>query len=183
MAIILGLLTGINRSFSLYISPSLNSLRIIPIALYIPIAMLLIGSDISLPIFLSSFITILYGYLPVNRATVDFDEEKIFLLEHRGYNKYKLVYNFVLPEILNSLNTSIKITITLSLAVTLLAEMLIQNIGGIGYAIISSKENSNYLEFWSIVITFSCIGLLFLKILLVSWKYSFPWINNSSREE
>src|SRR6202040_885860 len=74
-AIIVGSLLGASRWAETYVAPSLHFLRSLPVVLYVPITLILIGSDLRAPIFLAAFVTTLYGAVPVIRAVRDYDQE------------------------------------------------------------------------------------------------------------
>lgn len=174
-AIVFGVLMGASRQVSAYISPTFHFLRSLPIVLYVPIALVLLSSDLRLPIVLSSFITILYGAIPVTRAVRDYDNEKILFLKARGFNRLTTTFYFILPEIVGALFTSIRITTTLALAVTVVAEMLLQSLGGLGAHIINTKETSQYSHLWALTFLLGLGGFIFQKAIIAIWRFAMPW--------
>jgi sulfonate transport system permease protein len=174
-AVIIGSLLGISRWAETYITPSLHFLRSLPVVLFVPITLLLIGADLRAPVFLAALITILYGAIPVIRAVRDYDPEKILFLRARGYAGPQIVLRFVLPEIIAALSTSISISITLALAITVVAEMLLPGLGGLGAQIIRSKEISNYQSLWALTFLLGICGFLFHDAVLRFWRFAAPW--------
>ena len=174
-AVSFGSLLGSNRWAYLYLAPSFHFFRSLPVVLYVPVTLVLIGSDIRLPILLSAVITILYGAVPVIKAVRDYDPEKILLLRARGYSGVNIIIRFVLPEIIAALTTSISIAITLALAVTVVAEMLLPSLGGLGTLIIHSKEVSAYDSLWAYTCLLGGSGFLLHKIVMYVWRFAVPW--------
>ena len=174
-AVFLGIWIGRNKIISELLIPSLHFLRTLPIALYIPIFLILFNSNIKLPISLCAFITVLYGIIPISRSANEYDIEKITFLKIRSYKPISIILNFILPEIFSSLKSTISITSTLSLAVTVVTEMLLQSLGGMGSLIINSKEVSNYNLLWAYILVLGISGYLFLSIIIKMWEFAFPW--------
>jgi sulfonate transport system permease protein len=174
-AVMLGSLLGISRWAETYITPTLHFLRSLPVVLYVPITLLLIGADLRAPVFLAALVTTLYGAIPVIRAVRDYDPEKILFLRARSYTTTPIVLRFILPEIIAALSTSISISITLALAIAVVAEMLLPGLGGLGAQIIRSKEVSNYESLWALTFLLGGCGFLFHDAVLRFWRLAAPW--------
>lgn len=175
LAVFFGIVIGIGKWGADYIQPTFNFLRSLPIALYVPIALVLIGSGVKLPIILSALITTLYGVIPVSRAIRMYDPEKIIFLKSRGYRVCFFSVFFILPEIIGALYTSVRITTTLALGVAVIAEMLFQSLGGIGSHIINAREASDYATLWALTFSLGMAGYLFQRLMLVLWRFALPW--------
>jgi ABC-type nitrate/sulfonate/bicarbonate transport system permease component len=178
-AVSFGSLLGGSRWAYSYLAPSFHFFRSLPVVLYVPITLVLLGSDIRVPVILSAIITTLYGAVPVIKAVRNYDPEKILLLRARGYSGIGMIVRFVLPEIIAALATSMSITITLSLAVTVVAEMLLPSLGGIGTLIIHSKEFSAYDALWAYTCLLGGCGFFLHKTVMHVWCFAVPWVMES----
>jgi ABC-type nitrate/sulfonate/bicarbonate transport system permease component len=174
-----GSLIGASRRAAAYMAPTFHTLRSVPIALYIPIALVLLGSSLGLPIALASFITILYGAVPVSRAVEDYDHEKTNFLSARGYSRPAIVVNFVLPEIAAALYTSIRITSTLAISVTVVSEMLFTSLGGLGSLVIQAKQASQYVDLWALTFLLGLVGFVFQWVIVTAWRFALPWVSDA----
>jgi ABC-type nitrate/sulfonate/bicarbonate transport system permease component len=181
-AIIVGTIIGFSRGMEIYFAPTLLFLRSLPIILYVPLAIVLLGSDISLPIALAAFITTLYGMLPVSKAVREYDEEKLIFLRSRGLASPNIILQFILPEIITALATTISITITLALAVTIASEMLLEGLQGLGSLLNRARENSQYSSLWA----YTCLlGAMGFSLHYLVWKtlyFAAPWVKSSLKE-
>lgn len=175
LALGVGSFLGVSRTFSTYLTPSLHALRAIPVVLFIPIAVLLLGADAGLAISLSALISFLYSFLPVARAVRDYDEEKLIFLRSRDVNTLSVIVSFLIPEITAAISTSIRIAVTLSLSVVVVSEMLFPALGGLGAGIIAAKEASRYLDLWALTFLMALAGYFFQYLIIRMWKFSFPW--------
>jgi ABC-type nitrate/sulfonate/bicarbonate transport system permease component len=134
-------------------------------------------------VFLSAFVTTLYGAVPVIRAVRDYDEEKILFLRARGYTRAQTLIKFVLPEIIAALSTTISITVTLALAVTVAAEMLLPGLGGLGTLLIRAKEFSDYIFLWALTCLLGICGFLFHGIVQHLWWFAAPWVKTDAADQ
>lgn len=129
LGLLVGSLMGTSRLLESTLGPTLHFLRSLPAVLYVPVALIFWGADIRMPIVLSALVAGLYSAVPVSRAVAEFDREKVLFLRTRKYRRLSIVMMFILPEIISALLTALSISITLSLAVTVVAEMLLPDLG------------------------------------------------------
>ena len=169
-AVTLGLLLGRRGALDRAVSPSLDFLRSLPVVLYVPVAFVAIGSDYRVPLFLSAIVTTLYGALPVRRSVCDFDPEKIAFLRARGHSPTRIRLEFLLPDVLIELGTSLSIITTLALAVTVVADMLFPSLGGLGGLIIQAKERSDYPSLWALTVVVGITGFGLNRLTHGVWR-------------
>ena len=182
-ALLTGSLLGVYRSIEELAAPSLHFLRSLPVVIYVPMALVLLGSDLRVPIVLSALITTLYGAIPVARAIRDYDIERVLFLRARGYTTPRIVGGFILPVIFGALLTSASIAATLALSVTVVAEMLLQGFNGLGALIIRAKEQSAYALLWGLTVILGCCGFAFHSLVLYLWRFAAPWVDDSQRSD
>ena len=174
-ALVVGLALGSSRWADMLFFGWIHAFRSLPVALYVPIALVLLGPGPKLPVVLAAFVTLLYGSLPIYQAVKDYDPEKILLLKGRGFKKLNILARFILPEAFTALLMTASITITLSLAVTVVTEMLFQGIGGLGARVISAKEASDYAGLWLYTIMLGLGGYLYFVGMKKTLHLFAPW--------
>jgi ABC-type nitrate/sulfonate/bicarbonate transport system permease component len=180
ISIVIGVMTGQSKMADRIISPTLLSLRTLPIILFIPISFLIFDISSQIPISLSALVTTLYCTPPVSVAIAKFDLEKKHFLFSRGYGFLKFYIDFVFPEIFSALYQGLSIAITLSLAVTIISEMLIPSLGGLGSLISHSQEMNLYIDTWSHIGLLAISGYFFHGLLMTIWSFAAPWLKAKS---
>ena len=169
-AVTLGLLLGRDGLLHRALSPTLDFFRSLPVVLYVPVALVALGSDYRVPLFLSAIVTTLYGALPVTRSVRAFDREKILFLQARGRSRSRILVEFLLPDVLIELGTSLSIITTLALAVTVVADMLFPSLGGLGALLIHAREQSDYPSLWAATIVVGLTGFGLNKLTHRVWR-------------
>jgi len=176
-SVVLGLAMGQSATLSKMLNPTLLGLRSLPIVLYVPIVLVLLDSGPKIPVLLSAIATILYSTPPVARAVSALDKEKRRFLRARGYKGWSLYTGFVLPEAISALYLSLSIAVTLSLAVTVVAEILLPSLGGVGSEIVYAREMNHYTTLWALTGLLAAVGFAFHALIVGLWNFSAPWLS------
>ncbi len=174
-ALLLGIVVGGKKWGALYLEPTLHLLRTLPVITYVPIALVILGSDMRTPIFLAGFVTALYGTPSISVAVANFDQEKILFLRFRDVSNFRIAFGFILPEIFAALSASLSIIVTLSVAICVVAEMLFPSLGGIGAWLLRTKEVSDYSGLWACTLALATAGFLLHSSMLTLWQFAIPW--------
>jgi sulfonate transport system permease protein len=174
-AIAIGVLVGGTKLCGKYIGPTLHFLRTLPVITYVPLSLVIFGSDIRTPVFLAGFVTTLYGALPIGHAVARFDQEKIIFLKIRGITPFRIAASYILPEIVAALTASISVIVTLAIAICVVAEMLLPSLGGIGFWLLRMKEISDYEGLWACTILLGLSGYILHTVVTGLWQYATPW--------
>lgn len=178
-AIILGLALGTSRGLDRFATPTLLGLRSLPIVLYIPVALVLFEPGPEVCIALSAWITMLYCAPPVAQAAAQFDPEKRRFLKARGISRMIFWLNYLLPEIVSAIYLSVSLAITLSLAATVVIEMLLPSLDGLGSAILRARELNEYHRLWALTAVLGIAGYLLHSALLGIWRLAAPWLKHT----
>jgi len=173
--IVAGLAIGSSPLLSRFVTPMLLGLRSLPVILYVPLALVLLNTGLSIPVALAAGITALYGIPPVAQAVAAYDHEKLLFLKARGRSTFAIVVGFLLPETVRAFSLTLSLAVTLSLSVTIVAEMLLPSLGGLGSAILRARELNNYPDLWALTALTALAGLLLHTVILGAWRIAAPW--------
>jgi ABC-type nitrate/sulfonate/bicarbonate transport system permease component len=177
IAVTLGMTMGRSVTVTKLVAPSLLAFRSLPIVLYVPVTLVLLNSGPKIPVSLAALVTILYSAPPVAQAVSALDDEKRLFLQARGTKGLSFYLNFVVPEVISALYQSLSIAVTLSLAVTVVAEILLPNLGGFGSSILQARDLNQYTRLWALTLLLALAGLLFHSIVIALWRTAAPWLS------
>lgn len=181
-AVVLGIALGQSPAVTRLVNPSLLGLRSLPVVLFVPVALALLDAGLQVPIVLSALVTTLYCAPPVARAVAEFDPEKRRFLRARGRTGTRFYLDFIVPEIISAIYLSLSLAITLSLAVTVVAEILLPSLNGVGAAIYRAREMNQYTQLWALTALLAIGGLLFHNAVLGVWRFAAPWLGNRAEK-
>ena len=166
-AVPLGLLMGTSPFIYRLLEPITEFIRPIPASAYIPVAILFLGIDNEMKIFvifLSSLFPILLNTYSGVRGVdpVLIDTGRTF-----GVSKMKSLFKIILPAALPSILTGMRVSIGIALVVAVVAEMITGN-SGIGYFILDMQRIFRVAEMFAGIFTLGIVGYLinfgFLKV-------------------
>ena len=174
IAIPVGISMGISTKVYHVLEPFVELLRPIPSAAMIPIAIIFLGIDEPMKI-----AVIVYGSMwPILLNTINgvqtidsilIDTGRIF--RHRGIS---FLLKITVPAALPSIYTGLRISMAISLILTITVEMLVGN-SGIGYLIIDYERGFKYPQMYSGIITLGIIGYLINSVFLLVENKLFAW--------
>ena len=167
VAVPLGLLMGTTPFIYRLLEPITELIRPIPASAYIPVAILFLGIENEMKIFvifLSSLFPILLNTYSGVRGVdpILIDTGRTF-----GVSKMKSLFKIILPAALPSILTGMRVSIGIALVVAVVAEMITGN-SGIGYFILDMQRIFRVAEMFAGIFTLGIIGYLinfgFLKV-------------------
>lgn len=176
VAVPVGLLMGKFRWVGLLLEPLVEILRPMPSAAIIPIAILLLGIDNEMKIFV-----IFFGSIwAIVVSTIDGIKAVDPLLVDTGrllqLNWFQTMIKIILPSALPSIATGMKISLAIALILTITSEMIAGS-DGLGYFIIDTQRGFAYRQMFAGIITLGLIGYLvsqtfnFLEKRILFWQY------------
>lgn len=159
LGIPLGIFLGRIRIAALFFNPLINFLRPISPLAWIPLAMLWFGigdKPAIFLIFLSSFFSITVA---TTIAVTSINPTYFQVATNFKFSRYELISKVVIPAIIPSVVTALRITVSVAWLVVVAAEMIAVQ-SGLGYLILDSRNGlrMDYVVDGMIVIGF--IGLL-----------------------
>ena len=169
MAIILGIPLGIflgrSRLAGLIFNPIVNFLRPISPLAWIPLAMLWFGIGDKPAVFL----IFLSSFFPITVATTiavrSINPTYFHVATNFDFTRYEIISKIVIPAIVPSVITALRLTITIAWLVVVAAEMIAVQ-SGLGYLILDSRNGLRMDYVIDGMIIIGCIGLLLDFVML-----------------
>jgi ABC-type nitrate/sulfonate/bicarbonate transport system permease component len=174
IAVPLGLLMGTIPFVYRLLEPITEFVRPIPSSAYVPIAILFLGIDNSMKIFIVTvgcfFPILLNTYSGVQGVDpVLIDTGRTF-----GLTRLKALQQIVLPAALPSILTGMRVSLGLGLIIVVVAEMITGN-SGIGYFILDRQRVFRVSEMFAGIFTLGLLGFSINFIFLHIERYFLRW--------
>jgi ABC-type nitrate/sulfonate/bicarbonate transport system permease component len=175
VAVPLGLLMGSVPLVYRTLEPLTELIRPIPSSAYIPVAILFLGIDNEMKVFVI-FLACLFPILLNTYGGVrGIDPVLIDTGRTFGLSRLKALWQIVLPAALPSVLTGMRISLGIALIVSVVAEMIAGN-SGIGYFILDMQRVFRVPEMFAGIFTLGILGFMinfiFLKVegRLLHWR-------------
>ncbi|MEN8189174.1 MAG: ABC transporter permease [Thermodesulfobacteriota bacterium] len=155
----LGIFLGRNKTVSVLVNPIIHFLRPISPLAWIPLAMLWFGigdKPAVFLIFLSSFFPIVVS---VTVAVRSINPTYFHVAANFDFNRYEVLSKIVIPAIIPSVITALRLTVTIAWIVVVAAEMIAVQ-SGLGYLILDSRNGLRMDYVMDGMIVIGLIGLL-----------------------
>ena len=175
LAVGLGLAMGVWRRFYLLAEPLVEFLRPIPSPAYLPMAILFLGIDDAMKVFMVAFA----AFFPILLNTVSGvrSVDPILLETGKtfGYGRWQIVRKILLPASAGFVLTGMRISLAIALIVTVIAEMVAGN-SGIGFYVLNAQRSFLVPEMYAGVIALAVVGFalnkifVFVESLLLRWQ-------------
>ncbi len=160
----LGIFLGRNHIAALLFNPVVNFLRPISPLAWIPLAMLWFGigdQPAVFLIFLSSFFPIVVA---TTVAVQSINPTYFYVASNFGFNRYEVISKIVVPAIIPSVITALRLTVTIAWIVVVAAEMIAVQ-SGLGYLILDSRNGLRMDYVMDGMIIIGIIGLFLDNIM------------------
>lgn len=174
LAVGIGIAMGVWRRMYLLFEPLVELLRPIPSPAYLPMAILFLGIDNTMKVFMvafASFFPILLNTVAGVRSVdpVLLDTGRTFGLTHA-----QIVVRIVLPAAAGYILTGMRISLAIALIVTVIAEMVAGN-SGIGFYILSAQRSFLVPEMYAGVIALALLGFGLNKGFVALERIALSW--------
>jgi ABC-type nitrate/sulfonate/bicarbonate transport system permease component len=166
LGIALGLLMGYYRLFYGLFEPLVELLRPIPTPAYIPIAILFLGLDTEMKVFLIGIATFFPVLLNTVAGVRQVERVQIDTGRTFGLGSRQIVRQIVLPSALPNIFTGLRVSLGIGLIMVVISEMVAAN-SGIGYFILQAQRSFRVPEMYAGIFTLAVVGYL-LNLLFVS---------------
>ncbi len=167
----LGMFMGSSRWLYALLEPTVELLRPLPPPAIIPVAILLLGIEDTMKVFVIAFscffpvlVNTIHGVQGVERVLID--TARTFRLRSR-----EIIWKVTLPAAAPSIVTGMRISLAIALILTVITEMVAAN-SGIGYFILDSERSFRVREMYA--------GILMLMLLGYLLNRAFVWIEAHS---
>jgi len=169
-----GILMGYFKKVDLILSPIIYFNYPIPKIALLPIVMLIFGLGDSTKIVMIFLITFFPVVVNIKDEVKNIPEEVFYPMYSLGATNFQIIKEIILPGILKTILTSLRISIGTAISVLFFTE----NFGteyGMGYFIMDSWMRINYIEMYSGILILSMIGLFLFILIDVLEGIFCPW--------
>jgi ABC-type nitrate/sulfonate/bicarbonate transport system permease component len=167
----LGILLSKNKLTYTIFFPFLFLLQLIPVPAFAPVIATMLGYGYTTKILIIVLFTIFPITIAVRNAIINIPEEYNYLMHTYGSTRKETLSKLILPSIIPSILSVMKIVCTASIVATIITELPLSVIGGIGKDIYNSFNNQMIPRVWVSVMIISLISLLFFKTISYLEKY------------
>jgi ABC-type nitrate/sulfonate/bicarbonate transport system permease component len=168
--IFFGSIISTNKTLSILSSFTIDFMRSLPSIVIFPLFMIVFGINDWTKVLVTAFGVFWIVLFGTVQSVGALDKTKIKYLKIHGANEWQLFRHYIFFVLFQNWLTTLKITLTLSLFITIVLEMFIGSEYGIGKAIVDAK---NYYEipvmyFWIIIA--GLVGYALNKIIVLIEK-------------
>ena len=178
LGVLVGLFMGSFRPIYNLLEPATEILRPIPSPAYVPIAILFLGIDDEMKVFMIAFSAFFPVLLNTYGGVRSVDPVQLQTANTFGVRGVKLLWQIVLPSAAPFIFTGLRVSLAVALIVMVIAEMVASS-DGIGYFILAAQRGFQVKEMYAGVVTLALVGYglnrLFLAIegRLMRWHSGF----------
>jgi ABC-type nitrate/sulfonate/bicarbonate transport system permease component len=173
-----GLLMGFFRRVFALLSPLVEILRPIPAPAYIPIAILFLGIDDAMKL----FVITLTAFFPILLNTIAGVRNVDPILKDTGrtfgLGQRELLSRVVLPGAATYIATGMRVSLATALIMTVISEMVAGN-SGIGYFILDAQSTFRVTEMYSGVLALALVGFALNALFVLTERRVLRWSHQS----
>jgi ABC-type nitrate/sulfonate/bicarbonate transport system permease component len=171
-----GLLMGSFRPVYHLLEPITEILRPIPSPAYVPIAILFLGIDDEMKLFMIAFSAFFPVLLNTYSGVRSVDPVQLGTASTFGVRGLRLLWQVVLPSAAPYIFTGMRISLAVALIVMVISEMVAAS-NGIGYFILAAQRGFKVREMYAGIVALAAIGygmnrlFLLLEGRILAWHY------------
>lgn len=182
LGVTIGLLMGYFRAIYHLLEPITEVLRPIPSPAYVPIAILFLGIDDGMKIFIISFSAFFPILLNTYSGVRSVDPVQLQTAQTFGVSGFKLLWQVVLPAASPSIFTGMRVSLAVALIVMVIAEMVAAS-NGIGYFILAAERGFKIREMFAGVITLAIVGYLMNRLFISLENRLMAWHIGANQQQ
>ncbi len=177
IAFFLGIIIGLIVAIILYLSkflakvfdPFLTLLNSLPKVALGPLIIIWVGANNGSIIFMALLINVIINIITIYNGFINTDENKIKLMKSFKATKPQILFKLVIPSSYNTIISSLKLNISMSLIGVIMGEFLVSK-QGLGYLIIYGKQIFNLDLVMSSIFILVLISYLLYKTISIIEK-------------
>jgi ABC-type nitrate/sulfonate/bicarbonate transport system permease component len=173
-AIGFGLAMGVWRRMYLLFEPLIELLRPIPSPAYLPMAILFLGIDDGMKVFMVAFASFFPILLNTVAGVRSVDPVLVDTGRTFGLRRAQIIVRIVLPAAAGYILTGMRISLAIALIVTVIAEMVAGN-SGIGFYILNAQRSFLVPEMYAGVIALALLGFGLNKGFVALERMALKW--------
>ncbi|HUG75863.1 MAG TPA: ABC transporter permease [Burkholderiales bacterium] len=173
-AVAIGVAMGVWRRVFLLFEPLVELLRPIPSPAYLPMAILFLGIDDGMKVFMVAFASFFPILLNTVSGVRSVDPVLVDTGRTFGLRRLQIIRRIVLPAAAGYVFTGMRISLAIALIVTVIAEMVAGN-SGIGFYILNAQRSFLVPEMYAGVIALALLGFALNKGFVALERYALTW--------
>ncbi len=177
----LGLAAGRNRRTDKMLTPFAYILYPLPKVALLPVIMLFLGLGNLSKVFFIGLVVFFQLYFVIRDAAQAVDEHYIDSVRSLGASRYSILVHVVLPSILPSLFTALRVSTGTATAVLFLAETFATSTG-LGWYIMDSWARMDYLDMYAGMVCLSLLATTFFALFSFLDTHLCPWMHLRDKE-
>jgi ABC-type nitrate/sulfonate/bicarbonate transport system permease component len=173
-AVGIGLAMGVWRRMYLLFEPLVELLRPIPSPAYLPMAILFLGIDDGMKVFMVAFASFFPILLNTVAGVRSVDPVLVDTGRTFGLKRAQIIGRIVVPAAASYILTGMRISLAIALIVTVIAEMVAGN-SGIGFYILNAQRSFLVPEMYAGVIALALLGFGLNKGFVALERLALRW--------
>ena len=157
--VVIGVLLGLLRPVWQYSMASLEALRALPIVAFVPVAVLLLGFTSTMEIVVAFYAALWPIMLNTQAGIRSLDRRLLEVGDVLGFGRAERLWKLMLPASTPYIVVGLRLGLSISLVLTLVAEM-VGNPAGLGFALIQKGQTLNPEQMFAYVIVIGLCGIV-----------------------
>lgn len=157
------------KTFAKIIDPFLTMLNSLPKVALGPLIIIICGANTKSIILMALLINLITSIITIYNGFLSTDEYKIKLLNSMHASKIQILTKLVIPHSYQTIITSLKLNISLTLIGVIMGEFLVSK-QGIGYLIVYGKQVFNLNLVMTGIILLAIISYILYKLIIIIEK-------------
>lgn len=168
----IGVLLGLVHPVWQYSMASLEALRALPIVAFVPIAVLLLGFTLQMEIVVAFYAALWPILINTQAGMRSLDSRLIEVGDVLALSSWERLWKLMLPAATSSIIVGLRLGLSISLVLTLVAEM-VGNPAGLGFALIQKGQTLNPEQMFAYVVVIGLCGIVLNALLMVLSRAAF----------
>lgn len=161
-----GVLLGLLRPVWLYSMASFEALRALPIVAFVPVAVLLLGFSLEMEITVAFYAALWPILLNTQAGVRSLDRRLVEVGNVLALGRVEVLWKLMLPASTSFIVVGLRLGLSVSLVLTLVAEM-VGNPAGLGFALIQKGQTLNPEQMFAYVVVIGVCGIVLNAALMM----------------
>jgi ABC-type nitrate/sulfonate/bicarbonate transport system permease component len=179
--VFVGLLMGAFRPAYKLLEPITEILRPIPSPAYVPIAILFLGIDDEMKIFMVAFSSFFPVLLNTYGGVRSVDPVQIQTASTFGVSGARRLWEVVIPAAAPSIFTGMRVSLAVALIVMVISEMVAAS-NGVGYFILAAQRGFKTREMFAGIVTLAIVGYALNRLFLFIENRALAWHHGATQQ-
>jgi ABC-type nitrate/sulfonate/bicarbonate transport system permease component len=177
----IGVLAGRHRFVYHLFEPTIELLRPIPSPAIIPIAILLLGIDSSMKVFIVAWACVFPVLLNTMDAVRAIPPPLIETARNLGLGYVRTIHSLVLPAAAPGIFTGLRIALAPMLILTVVTEMVAGN-NGIGFVLLDAERSFRVADMYAVIVALAIVGYSLNRAFLAVDRRVLAWHHAMHRD-